>query len=156
MSIYNKESYSQSKVVYLAGPIEYWWDRFDTPMAKAYRWYRDTISKKFVERGYLVYRPWEAFKGDWNERMQILNDVAVERSDYLVNLTPTLAPTGLGTQHEIEYARDKGVGVIHMPMHVPVEDRENGYGGHWWTKLALEEIDRYFDIVEALDKEISA
>jgi len=150
MSIYGKESYSQSKVVYLAGPIEYWWqeDRFYTPFAEAYRWWRDEVSKAFVEAGYLVYRPWEAFKGDWNERMQILNDVAVENSDVLINLTPIIMPTGLGTEHEIYFAREKGVPVIHFFFPAPIENVD-GYGGHWWKKQALEYLKDYVSKVDS-------
>jgi hypothetical protein len=148
-SIYGKESYSQSKVLYLAGPIEYWWqeDRFDTPLAVSYRWWRDELSRAFVKADFLVYRPWEAFKGPWNERMQILNDVAVEKSDVLLNLTPSAVPTGLGTQHEIDFARDNGVPVIHLGFPFAIE-HVDGYGGYWWEKQAIEILKNHVAFVD--------
>lgn len=157
MSIYGKESYSQSKVIYIAGPIEYWWqdDNFDSNLAKAYRWWRDELSKEFVEAGFLVYRPWEAFKGPWNERMQVLNDVAVQRADFVLNITPYAVHLGLGTEHEIGHAREHFVPVIDLSFQPPIETSD-GYGGYWWKKLALETIANHVETILALDNEIYA
>ena len=151
MSIYGKESYSQSKVIYIAGPIEYWWadDNFDSNLGKAFRWYREEFSKALVEHGHLTYRAWSAFKGDWNERMQVLNDVAVENADILINITPSAVPTGLGTQHEIDYARDHGVPVVHFTFQPPIET-EDGYNGFWWRKLATETTATYVETVTGI------
>ena len=115
MSIYNKESYSQSKVVFLAGPIEWWWgERFDTPEARMYRAWRDSLSLGLVKAGYLVYRPWDAFKGNWNERMQGVNDFVLLKSDFVIDMTPRHV-IALGTDHELDLALRNGIKTLYAP-----------------------------------------
>lgn len=116
MSIYNKESYSQSKVIYMAGPIEWWWqeNRFDTPEAVTYREWREYLSAALVDAGYLTFRPWDAFKGMWNERMQGVNDYVVDRSDLLITMKPHNVEA-LGTDSEVRRARRQCIPVISMP-----------------------------------------
>lgn len=113
MSIYGKESYSQSKCVFLAGPIEYWWqdDNFDTPLAVAYRRYRELLAQAFVDEGFLVFLPHQAFKGSWNEKMQEVNNCALIRSDVVIDMSPRGIP-GLGTAHEMQIARDHGIPIV--------------------------------------------
>jgi len=101
MSLYEKESYSQSKVVFLAGPIEWWWgERFHSLEAVHYRAHREYVSQCLVEAGYLVYRPWDAFKGSWNERMQDVNDFVLLKSDIVIDMTPP-GVEAIGTAHEV-------------------------------------------------------
>lgn len=117
MSIYNKESYSQSKIVFLAGPIEAWWDtpeepdKFNSPAARAYRRFRDILEKELKKRGYLVYKPHDAFGGNWNEKAQSVNDGAIRIADILVNMTPP-GVKALGTNHEVAYARRLGIPIV--------------------------------------------
>jgi hypothetical protein len=123
MSIYDKESYSQSKTVFLGGPIEHWWNskddpyRFESDLAKTYRAWRNLLNDTFVWKNYLVYRPHEAFKGPWNEAMQGVNDYVLERSHAFVNMTPTgYGVVALGTDHETRQAVNFGVPVFHAPF----------------------------------------
>lgn len=123
-SIYEKDSYSQSKIVFLAGPIECWWDteeepnKFESLPARGYRMYRQIVEDTLKQRGYLVYKPHTAFTGDWNERAQAVNDMAIEIADVLINMTPP-GVKALGTNHEVHHAETLGVRVIDGPP--PVE-----------------------------------
>lgn len=141
MSIYGKESYSQSRTVFLGGPIEHWWnteenpDMWHSPLAVAYRKWRDILNQAFVDKGYLVYRPHEAFKGPWNEKMQTVNDYVLGHSDAFVNMTPTgYDIVALGTDHETQQAVWKKVPVFHAPF-----PHNIGYHNErWWTRNAHE------------------
>lgn len=114
--IYDKESYSQSKVVFLAGPIEWWWQegRFDTPEAEEYRQWRDALCDALVSEGFLVFRPFEGFKGSWNERMQSVNDYVLARCDVVIDMTPP-GVVALGTQHEVALAKSMGIPILAAP-----------------------------------------
>lgn len=116
-------TYNESKAVFLAGPIEWWWDtpeepdRFNSPAAKRYRRHREAVADFFVSRHFLVYMPHQAFKGDWNEKMQPVNDYVLGLSDIVVNMKPNDIP-GLvcnGTDHEWELARKLGKVLIELP-----------------------------------------
>lgn len=123
MSIYDKESYSQSRAGFLAGPIEHWWDTpenpdmWNSPLAVAYRVWRGMLNDAFVKEGYLVYRPHESFKGPWNEKMQDVNDFVLSRSDFLVDMTPAgYEIKNLGTQHEVAKAVELEIPVFYAPF----------------------------------------
>lgn len=116
-------TYNESKAVFLAGPIEYWWDtpsepnRWASEQAVRYRKHRDAVRDFFVEHHFLVYSPHSAFKGDWNEKMQPVNDYVLGLSDIVVNLKPDDIP-GLvanGTDHEWELAKKLGKICIALP-----------------------------------------
>lgn len=117
-------TYNESKCVFLAGPIEYWWDtddhpnRFDSDAAVGYRRHRDTVRDFFVDRHYLVYSPHTAFKGDWNEKMQPVNDFVLRLCDIFVDMSPEGVP-GNGTDHERELAKTLGKVILHLP---PTDD----------------------------------
>ena len=106
-------TYNESLSVFLAGPIEYWWDtpedpnRFYSHAAREYRRHRDDLSEALAEAGFLVYRPHMAFKGDWNEKMQPVNDYVISLSDIVIDMSPPGIP-GAGTKHEMEYAEKLG------------------------------------------------
>lgn len=88
--------------IVMVGPIDYWWsENWETPQHLAYMDWRNDINKKLVEAGHLVYRPWEAFKGAWNEVAQVVNDAAIDRCDAMVNLCPSGVPA-YGTATEVE------------------------------------------------------
>lgn len=84
----------------LVGPIEWWWDtpeepnRFMSSEAVRYRAHRDDLWPFLVEHNILCYRPWEAFKGPWDKRFQVHNDVMVRLSDVLVNMNPGVPAWG--------------------------------------------------------------
>lgn len=118
------DSYMDSKVAFLCGPIEYWWNtqddphRFNSFPAAMYRIHRDKVRDTLVRHNFLVYSPHGAFKGPWNERMQGLNDYALERSDVVINMSPPHIP-GKGTAHETAYAIELGIPVV---MWAPKDD----------------------------------
>lgn len=109
-----------STIVALIGPIEYWWNTPDDPArfhgleAIGYREYRERLGRYLVGEGFLVYRPHEAFKGAWDERAQVLNDVMIQIADVVVSMRPTGIP-GRGTDHEIKLAREAGKPVVYAP-----------------------------------------
>jgi hypothetical protein len=124
-------TFNESKCVFLAGPIEFWWntpsepDRWNSMEAVKYRWHRDAVRDFFVARHFLVYMPHEAFKGDWNEKMQPVNDFVLSKSDIFVNMKPLHIP-GLianGTDHEEELARELGKIIVPLPPTSEVVDR---------------------------------
>jgi hypothetical protein len=104
-------------IVALIGPIEYWWDtpddpdRFNSQPAVEYRAWREILNDFLVREGFLVYRPHEAFKGPWDERAQMLNDVMVEMADIIICMRPDGVP-GKGTDHELEVAGSLGKPVV--------------------------------------------
>lgn len=106
-----------SIIVALIGPIEYWWDtpedpnRFLSPEAVEYREWREKLNDFLVREGYLVYRPYEAFKGAWDERAQVFNDAIVQVADVIVCMRPDGIP-GKGTDHELDLAAKLGKPVI--------------------------------------------
>lgn len=102
-------------LIFLAGPIDYWWnENWMTPEHMHYKAWRDLVSKKLVDAGYLVYRPHEAFKGAWDERAQRINDVAIGHADLVINLTPPGIPAK-GTEAEITLAKLLRVRVVDAP-----------------------------------------
>jgi hypothetical protein len=120
MSIYpDKESYSQSKIVAVIGPIECWWDteeepdRFNSLEARSYRDWRRAVCDALAKH-FLVYRPHEAFKGNWNEEAQLVNDAGIDIAHYVVNLKPENV-VALGTDHEEERARKQGKHIFYAP-----------------------------------------
>lgn len=107
--------------VFLAGSIEYWWDRpddpnrFMSPAAVEYREWREILSKWFTDNGFLVYRPHEAFKGPWDEKMQQVNDLAITLCHIFVEMTPVGISLGKGTSRELSLASDLNRSIIWMP-----------------------------------------
>lgn len=103
----------------LAGPIEYWWDtpedpdRFESAEAIEFRAHRETVSEFLVHNGYLCYRPWNAFKGPWNEDAQSINDWVVDIAHVIVNLNPGVPASG--TDREVGRARRQGKPVVECP-----------------------------------------
>lgn len=120
-SIYGKESYSQSKCIFMAGPIEWWWgERFDTSEAVAYREHREKVADALVEAGFLVYKPWSAFNGPWNERLQGVNDFVLLKCDAVTLLTPP-GVEAVGTGHEVGLALRNKIPVTGFPPLKPYE-----------------------------------
>lgn len=99
-----------SIIIMGAGPIEYWWDtpedpyRFNSVAAKAYRAWREIVADYFKDfkKGTLLYKPWTAWGGQWDERAQVFNDHAVRTCDVLIDMNPGVP--ALGTDHEVGLA----------------------------------------------------
>lgn len=105
-----------STLIVLGGPIGHWWgENFEGSLAQRYRAGRQTMSDFLVSRGYLVYRPHEAFKGAWDDFGQYVNDEAVRRCKVFIDMTPFDGETRVpspGTDHERREAKKYGAILI--------------------------------------------
>lgn len=107
-------------IITLVGPIAHWWDEnWDTPEHWHFAEWRDYVSAALVTDGHLVYRPHEAFKGQWNPRAQAVNDTAILVSDLILKLSPLGVPSE-GTDDELRYAARCETSMIPAP---PPDDR---------------------------------
>jgi hypothetical protein len=106
----------QPLVVMLAGPIKVWWQdgMWGTELHDTYTQWRDAVRVACVKAGFLVYSPHRAWQGAWNENAQRINDMAIEASDVVLNLTPAGVPAD-GTDAEIAYADKVGTPVLAAP-----------------------------------------
>lgn len=101
--------------VFLAGPIDYWWnENYHTPAHYRYLLWKEQMARCLIEAGHLVYRPDQAWKGAWEEGAQVVNDRALEICDVFVYLTPPGVPA-YGTEAERDAARRHGLQVLHAP-----------------------------------------
>lgn len=98
-------------IIFLAGPIDYWWnENWHRPAHLDYMKWRQCVNDSLVEAGHLVYRPHEAIKGAWDERMQAVNDKALELCDVFVYLTPPGVPAyGTQAEHNVAHAYGKRI-----------------------------------------------
>jgi hypothetical protein len=103
-------------VVMLAGPIKIWWDEgmWDTDAHREYVQWRDAVRVACVKAGFLAYSPHRAWQGAWSERAQRVNDMAIESSDVLLDLTPP-GIVADGTVAEVNHAHGVGTPVIAAP-----------------------------------------
>lgn len=102
-------------LVFLAGPIDYWWnENYHTHAHYKYLLWKEQVARALVEAGHLVYRPDQAFKGAWVEKAQGVNDFALGLVDSVVYLTPPGVPA-YGTDAEVIVAGDMGKPVYHAP-----------------------------------------
>jgi hypothetical protein len=93
-------------IIALIGPIDWWWNNnWLSPAHLEYKAWRDDVCKQLVEAGHLVYRPHEAFKGAWDDRMQEVNRLALKNSDIVINLRPAGIPA-YGTEEELAYVKE--------------------------------------------------
>lgn len=103
-------------IVTLVGPIDYFWnENWMTDQHVQYMIWRSEISRKLVEAGHLVYRPHEAFKGAWSDKMQEVNRVALAYSDVVINLNPGVP--AYGTAEElvfVEHINKRGYNLIQV------------------------------------------
>lgn len=85
----------EAPVVMLCGPIAHWWDEnWETKEHWDYVAWRNFLSDELVKAGYLVYRPHEAFKGTWNNKMQGVNNYVLNLCDFILNLNPGVPSDG--------------------------------------------------------------
>jgi hypothetical protein len=128
----------EAPVVMLIGPVAYWWDtdtykHWDLPEHWHYVAWRERLNDALIESGFLVYRHWEAFKGTWNNRMQEVNNYVLERSDFVVNMTPDYAWSE-GVDEELDFANSLGQEVLMAPP--PKTEEEFA----WAIKTLIEEL----------------
>lgn len=128
----------EAPVVMPIGPVAFWWDtdeykHWDMPEHWHYVTWRERVNDALIEAGYLVYRHWEAFKGTWNNRMQDVNSIVLERADFVLDLTPSIAWSE-GVDEERRVAADLGKEIIPCPP--PKTEEEFS----WAIKEMLEEL----------------
>lgn len=112
----------EAPVVMLCGPIAHWWnENWDTAEHWHYAAWRDAVNDALVDEGYLVYRPHEAFKGTWNNKMQGVNNYVLGLSDFIVNLNPGVPSEG--TDEEMDECEVQSKVVVYAP---PTENFEAG------------------------------
>lgn len=109
----------EAPVVMLIGPVAYWWDtdeykHWDLPEHWHYVKWREQVNDALIQSGYLVYRHWEAFKGTWNNKMQEVNNFVLDRSDFVVDLTPDYC-WSVGVAEERQRATENGQEAILAP-----------------------------------------
>lgn len=103
----------------LVGPIKAWWDEFGSPRHEEFANWRKLLSDALVEHGHLVYRPHEAWKGEWEKNggehaAQLVNDAAILAADVIINMTPPGVPSK-GTDDEAAYAARYGKVMVPAP-----------------------------------------
>ncbi len=103
------------QVVFLAGPIDYWWnENWQSEAHLAYIAHRGQINASLVEAGQTVIRPHEMIKGRWNEKCQWLNWIGILLCDVFIYMTPPGVPA-YGTAAETRVARLLRKDVRHVP-----------------------------------------
>lgn len=100
-------------MVFLAGPVKHWWTCWGSTPHDEYLNHRGRIHKLLVKNGYLVYTPWIAWRGPWDKRAQLVNQLAILTCDAFLWLTPTGIPD-VETQHERQLAEAAGKPAAHV------------------------------------------
>ena len=107
---------TQPLMVMLAGPIKIWWadGMWDTEIHRTYTQWRDAVRVSCVKEGFLVYSPHRAWQGAWSENAQLVNDMAIEAADVLIDLT-SAGIAAEGTIAEVAHAHRVATPVIACP-----------------------------------------
>jgi len=131
--------------VMLCGPIEHWWnENWETPEHWRYVEWRDRVSAALVGAGHLVYRPHEAFKGEWDANdgdtfSQLVNDAALIASEVIFDLTPKGVPSE-GTDAEIKLCQERGKAVLAAPPpmwpEAEVDEATDREALSWYIRVA--------------------
>jgi hypothetical protein len=128
-------------VVMPIGPVAYWWDtdeyqHWDLPEHWHYVEWRQQLNDALVEHGYLVFRHWEAFKGTWNNKMQDVNTIMIDRADVVINMKPDdVWSEGV----DEEMAHLEYYGNLHKVIWAPPPKTKEEFS--WRIKEVLEELD---------------
>lgn len=107
-------------IVCIIGPIKIWWSEWDSPRHQVYVAWRDAVRVALVKAGCAVYSPHRAIQGSWNEKLQLINDAAIQAADLVVVLTPDGVPAE-GTQGEMQVATR-----YNIPMYMCPPDGPDG------------------------------
>lgn len=127
-------------IIMLAGPIKHWWDEnWLTAEHERYVEWRNRVTDTLVAGGYLVYQPHAAFKGTWNEKAQVVNNIVISICDALVVLTPD-GVASVGTDEEIYQAKKQSKPIIPVaPPDWPADDE----------KVCIDLLDQLFAILDS-------
>lgn len=128
---YEDSTRRDPSIIFLAGPIKYWWSCWGSPEHERYARWREALRSALVTEGYLTYAPHDAFKGAWTERAQAINNAAILASDLVVTMRPILVVTAEGTEAELQFAKEHGKRIGWFPpdfglMHALTECRQMG------------------------------
>jgi hypothetical protein len=112
-------------IVFLGGPIKHWWDEnWMTPPHLRYDEWRSKVEEACIAAGFLVYKPYTAWKGTWNEQAQLINNTVIQVVDVFLDLTPPGVPSA-GTEEERAYAEHVGTEILDCPPPArPPEDAQ--------------------------------
>lgn len=98
----------------LVGPIKTWWGKLDTEEYQIYTAWRELVRAELINAGCLVYAPHRAWSGGWHESAQLVNDLAIRESDFVVAVTPP-GVEAKGTEAELAVAEEAGVPTLLFP-----------------------------------------
>lgn len=100
---------NDSLFVFMACPIRYWWTPGveGKPIHTMFMEARDRIHFE-LSADFLVYAPWRAWRGPWNEIAQEVNDHAITLSDAFVWLSVD-GVRAQGTADELELAKSERI-----------------------------------------------
>jgi hypothetical protein len=102
-------------IVFIGGPIKHWWDEnWMSPEHIRYDEWRTKVEEACTAAGFLVFKPYTAWKGTWNEEAQEVNNTVIKVVDIFLNLCPDGVPSE-GTDEEINEADRVGTPVLHYP-----------------------------------------
>lgn len=109
-------------IVVIGGPIKHWWDEnWMSPEHLRYDEWRTKVEEAMIAAGFLVYKPYTAFKGTWSEEAQRINNAVISIADVLLVLTPEGVPSE-GTDEEIEHAELIGTKIGYVAPPLPTRD----------------------------------
>ena len=110
---------------------------WDSDLHRQYLRFRNEFQAGLIATNrYLTYAPHNAIKGRWVERMQAVNDAAIQNSDLMVVMSPKNIPTD-GTDAEVIFAAEADVPILYVPA-----DR-------FTPVTAVDMVEEFFDIQAA-------
>jgi hypothetical protein len=112
-------------IVFIGGPIKHWWDEnWMSPEHIRYDEWRTKVEQACIDAGFLVYKPYTAWKGTWNEEAQVVNNAVIKVSDVFLDIRPPGTPSE-GTDEEIKDAKKVGTPVLQVPLGLPTRDESS-------------------------------
>lgn len=115
----------KSLIVFIGGPIKHWWDdNWMSPEHLRYDEWRTKVEEACIAAGFLVYKPYTAWKGTWNEQAQAVNNSVIHVIDVFIDLTPPGVPSK-GTTEERMLCKGLGIQVVEVyPPEMWADDDE--------------------------------
>lgn len=101
-------------IVFLGGPIKHWWDEnWMSPEHLRYDEWRTKVEEACIAAGFLVYKPYTAWKGTWNEQAQAINNEVIRVVDVFIDLSPKGVPSE-GTKQEKMLAKGLKIQIVEI------------------------------------------
>jgi hypothetical protein len=118
---YEGRPLTEPLIVMVAGPIGWWWnENWMSPEHIRYDQWRTRVVEELVAAGHLAYLPFNAFKGTWTPRAQVVNNAIVTACDVMLDLTP-YGTRSEGTEEEVKLAKSFGKIIIPCPPPIGVQ-----------------------------------